>query len=89
MKEGYSGPVLVPPIKEVIRIPEEHVPLSKKRKRLSTHRRSRSRSIEFAEDEIPPAVNPEEGWDDETDAKCIVLHCTTGQEVERRGSNGT
>ena len=43
------------------------------------------------EDEIPPAlpvVNPEEGWDDKTEAKCIVLHYTTREEVERRGSKG-
>jgi len=71
-------------------MPEEpHLPLSKKQKRQSTRLKSRSRDIEFVEDEIPPAINPEEGWDDETDAKCIVLHYPTGEEVERRGSKDT
>ena len=43
-------------------------------------------------EEIPhalPAVNPEEGWDDQTEAKCVVLHYTTREEVERRGPKGS
>jgi len=36
-----------------------------------------------------PVVNPEEGWDDKTEAKCVILHYTTRKEVERRGSKGS
>jgi centromere protein C len=84
-----SGPILVPQIKEIIRIPKEvPVPLGAKRKRSATARpRSHSRALEAAEDSIPPAlpvVNPEEGWDDNTEAKCTVIHFTTKEEVERR-----
>lgn len=88
--EGPIGPVLVPPIREVIRIPEEPAkPLGGvKRKRGTSRARSRSRSkLEPKEDEIPPALpveNPEEGWDDGTDSKCLVLHFKTQEEVERR-----
>ncbi len=89
-KEDQTGPVLVPPIKEIIRIPEEvPVPLGGKRKRTSSRLRSRSRGVEPDQEEIPPAlpvVNPEEGWDDKTEAKCVVLRYTTREEVERRTS---
>lgn len=84
---GYSGPVLVPPIREIIRIPEEPVmPLAAKRKRRTSRTRSKSRGIEN-EDMIPPPLpveNPEEGWDDRTESKCVVLHYSTREEVERR-----
>lgn len=83
-----SGPILVPQIKEIIRIPKEiPVPLGSKRKRGTTHPRSQSRTLEAVEDVIPPAlpvVNPEEGWDDKTEAKCTVIHFTSKEEVERR-----
>ena len=49
--------------------------------------RSQSRALEAVEDVIPPAlpvVNPEEGWDDKTEAKCTVIHFTSKEEVERR-----
>ena len=42
---------------------------------------------EAADDVIPPAlpvVDPEEGWDDKTEAKCTVIHYTSKEEVERR-----
>ncbi|KAF8801665.1 hypothetical protein BYT27DRAFT_7173908 [Phlegmacium glaucopus] len=81
----HSGPILVPQIKEIIRIPKEAtVTLGTKRKRGPTRR---SKALEAAEDVIPPAlpvVNPEEGWDDKTKAKCTVIHFTTKEEVERR-----
>ncbi|KAH9482624.1 Inner kinetochore subunit cnp3 [Psilocybe cubensis] len=84
----HSGPVLVPPIKEILRIPKEDaLPLGAKRKRGSTRPRSRSRAVDHHENSIPPALavhNPEEGWDDDTSAICTVLHFTTKDEVERR-----
>ncbi|KAF8176019.1 Mif2/CENP-C like-domain-containing protein [Pholiota molesta] len=83
-----SGPILVPQIKEIVRIPKEHsLPLGGKRKRGSTRARSRSQVVDADEDAIPPAlpvVNPEEGWDDDTQAVCTVVHYTSKEEVERR-----
>jgi centromere protein C len=83
-----SGPILVPQIKEIVRIPKEHsLPLGGKRKRGSTRARSRSQAVDAEEDAIPPAlpvVNPEEGWDDDTQAVCTVVHYTSKEEVERR-----
>ena len=89
-RTSRSGPILVPQIKEIIRIPkEESVPLgiAGKRKRGSTRARSRSKATEPVEGVIPPAlpvVDPEEGWDDDTEAKCTVIHFTSREEVERR-----
>lgn len=87
-RTAHSGPILVPQIKEIIRIPREvSVPLGAKRKRGSTRARSRSKILETVEDVIPPAlpvVDPEEGWDDNTEAKCTVIHFTSKEEVERR-----
>ncbi len=62
-RSNSSGPVFVPPIKEIMRIPKEPaVPLGSKHKRSSARMRSKSRVIEQ-----PPVVyNPEEGWDDNT-----------------------
>ncbi|KAF9532781.1 Mif2/CENP-C like-domain-containing protein [Crepidotus variabilis] len=89
--EDQNGPIYVPNIKEIIRIPEEpHVKLrgAGKRKRSSTRPRSRSRARSYPDEEdIPPAapvVDPEEGWDDDTEAKCVVQNYTTREEVERR-----
>jgi len=78
----------VPQIKEIIRITREvFVPLGTKRKRGSTRARSQTKMSEAADDVIPPAlpvVDPEEGWDDKTEAKCTVIHYTSKEEVERR-----
>lgn len=86
-----SGPVLVAPIKEIIRLPKEDAePLGGKRKRGTTRPRSRSKSarpIDPDDYDIPPAApvpNPEEGWDDDTQSTCRVLHFTDKSEVERR-----
>lgn len=78
----------MPQVKEIVRIPRDvPTPFGTKRKRSVTHARSQSKALEAVEDEIPPAlpvVNPEEGWDDDTKAKCTVVHFTTREEVERR-----
>jgi len=90
--KSHSGPVLVPPIKEILRIPKEvPAPLGSKRKRGGSVRaRSKSRPAADPDDYvIPPAlpvVNPEEGWDDDTEAQCTVLQFTTKEEVVRRKS---
>ena len=84
---SHASPILVPQIKEIIRIPKEaSVPLGTKRKRGSVRARSQSK-VEAQQDVIPPAlpvVDPEEGWDDNTESKCTVIHFTTKEEVERR-----
>lgn len=84
----HSGPILVPQIKEIIRIPKDvPVTLGAKRKRGTTRARSQSKALEATNDVVPlalPVVNPEEGWDDKTEAKCTVIHFTTKEEVERR-----
>ncbi|KAF9473012.1 hypothetical protein BDN70DRAFT_867845 [Pholiota conissans] len=87
-RSGNSAPILVPQIKEIVRIPKEvPMPLGTKRKRSTTRARSRSRAVDAEEDVIPPAlpvVNPEEGWDDKTEAYCTVISYTTKEEVHRR-----
>ena len=84
----HSGPILVPQIKEIIRIPKDvSLPLGSKRKRGSTRVRSHSKVPEAVEDVILPAlpvVDPEEGWDDDTESKCTVIHFASKEEVERR-----
>ena len=82
-RTSHTGPILVPQIKEIIRIPKGvSVPLGTKRKRGSTRARSQSK-VEAVEVNIP-RVDPEEGWDDDTEAKCTVIHYTSKEEVERR-----
>jgi centromere protein C len=86
--------VLVPHIKEIIRIPKEPVrPLSKhKRKRTAPPKsKSESESKEVVEEEEAEAApnlvyNPEAGWDDKTEAQGIVIDFVGKQEVERRES---
>jgi centromere protein C len=80
--------VLVPPIREIIRIPKEPPePLGGKRKRAGTGGRGRSKSkvVEEVQVKIIPVENPEEGWDDETDPHCTVLDYPAIEEVVRRG----
>lgn len=75
-----SGQQLVPTIKEIRRIPkEESLPLGAKHRR---KRPPRSGS-KTAEPEML-AYNPEEGWDDQTEPKGIVLDFPSGEEVEKR-----
>ena len=79
-REKGSGPVLVAPIKAIMRIPKEPpAPLGSKRKR-SMRGRSKSRVIE------QPSVvyNPEEGWDDDTADECMILEYPGGMEKLRR-----
>nr|QEP49722.1 centromere protein 3 [Inonotus obliquus] len=77
---GYS---VIPVIKEIIRIPREfQEPLGAKRHRSKP--RSRSKTVQHAEDQEVVVFNPEEGWDDQTDPHGVVLDFTSGQEVQRR-----
>lgn len=77
--------MLVPPIREIIRIPkEEPEPLGSKRKRNGGRGRSKSKATEEVQVKMVPVDNPEEGWDDETDPYCTVLDYPTREEVRRR-----
>ncbi|KAJ7770203.1 Mif2/CENP-C like-domain-containing protein [Mycena maculata] len=87
-----DGPILVPQIKEIIRIPKEPVvPLGKKSR---SRRRSRStpvpngRVVEKIVEKIVEVpvdnANPEEGWDDETETQAVVKTYRTGEDVTRR-----
>ncbi|KAF8625576.1 hypothetical protein AX15_005298 [Amanita polypyramis BW_CC] len=76
-----KGPILVPPVKEIMRIPKEPVvPLGTKRKRSSARGRSKSKAIE----QPPVMYNPEEGWDDSTSDTCVVLDYPSGKEKLRQ-----
>ncbi|KAG5652126.1 hypothetical protein H0H81_006202 [Sphagnurus paluster] len=75
-----TGLVLVPPIREIVRIPKEEPEPLGKRKRS----RARSKSKALEEVKVVPITNPEEGWDDDTEPHCVVLDYETNEEVERR-----
>ncbi|KAJ3811880.1 Mif2/CENP-C like-domain-containing protein [Lentinula lateritia] len=68
------GTILVPHIKEIIRIPEEpKEPLGKHHKR----KRGRSKTVQ-------PADDPEEGWDDDTNAVVSVIDWKTKEPKDKR-----
>ncbi|KAF9014255.1 Mif2/CENP-C like-domain-containing protein [Cyathus striatus] len=84
------GPVLVAPIKEIVRIPKEAPaplrPTGKKKRG-----RSKSAKLEKGEGEeeeihfrIVETENPEEGWDDDLEPQNIVWDYETQREVQRR-----
>ncbi|GLB34534.1 putative centromeric dna binding protein [Lyophyllum shimeji] len=77
-----SGLVLVPPIREIVRIPKEEPEPLGKRKR--SRARSKSKVPEEVQIKVVPVENPEDGWDDKTDAHCVVIDYDTKTEVERR-----
>ncbi|KAJ4482126.1 Mif2/CENP-C like-domain-containing protein [Lentinula aciculospora] len=68
------GTILVPHIKEIIRIPEEpKEPLGKHYKR----KRGRSKTVQLLD-------NPEEGWDDDTNAVVSVVDWKTKEPKDKR-----
>jgi len=74
-----SDLILVPQIKEIIRIPQEPVkPLGKAgkhRRGAVTRSKSNGRDTPF---------NPEEGWDEDTPTNATVIDYDTQQEISRR-----
>ncbi|KAG6809149.1 hypothetical protein H0H92_001399 [Tricholoma furcatifolium] len=72
--------ILVPHVKEIIRVPKEEPEPLQKRKRSG---RARSKTVEEVRYEVIPVENPEDGWDDKTDPFCTVLQYGTAEEVER------
>ena len=74
--EGQKAVTLVPPIKAIIRVPQDPIePLGKKHKK----RRGKSVTVD------PESISfPEAGWDKGTEAIGRVLDYTTNQEVKRR-----
>ncbi|TFK46651.1 hypothetical protein OE88DRAFT_1707180 [Heliocybe sulcata] len=82
-----NGVTFVPHIKEIIRLPKEPVKLLGAAGRKGGKRRAASRAKSgTAEPELEevPNPNPEEGWDDQTDPKGMIVDYITRQEVERR-----
>lgn len=75
--DGGKGAVtLVPPIKAIIRVPQDPVePLGKK------HKRRRGKSVTVDPELVP---FPEAGWDQDTEAIGHVLDYPTNEEVRRR-----
>ncbi|KAJ3747254.1 Mif2/CENP-C like-domain-containing protein [Lentinula detonsa] len=70
------GTVLVPHIKEIIRIPEEpKEPLGKHAKR----KRGRSKTVQLSDQ-----PNPEEGWDHNTNSVVTVMDWKTKEPKEKR-----
>ena len=74
--EGGKPVTLVPPIKAILRVPQEPVePLGKK------HKKRRGKSVTVDPESLP---FPEAGWDKDTEAFGHVLDYATNQEVRRR-----
>ena len=74
--EGDKPVTLVPPIKAIIRVPQEPVePLGKK------HKKRRGKSVTVDPESVP---FPEAGWDEETESHGHVLDYATQQEVRRK-----
>lgn len=74
-----SDLILVPQIKEIVRVPQEPIrPLGKagKRKR-GTGTRGKSKGRDTS-------VDPEEGWDENTPTNATVIDYDTQEEVSRR-----
>lgn len=74
-KSESSGPILVPAIREIRRIPkEEPIPLG------LAGKRKRAKSKAPSEVPIPPPYNnPEEGMDDDTPSQAPVIFYPTGE----------
>ncbi|KAL0946393.1 hypothetical protein HGRIS_012622 [Hohenbuehelia grisea] len=84
-RRDSNSVVLVPHIKEIVRIPKEPAAPLGKNKRKRGGARARSKSKTNDEESAPPVpFNPEEGWDDDTDHTCIVNEYTTNTDVTRR-----
>lgn len=78
-REG--GISLVPTIKEIVRLPkEEPQPLGAKHRRKRPPR-SKSKTLEV---EAELVLNPEEGWDDETEIEGTVINIDSGEELRKR-----
>ncbi|KAJ7693573.1 Mif2/CENP-C like-domain-containing protein [Mycena rosella] len=81
-------PRQVPYIKEIVRIPKEDPPLRRatsKRKRSQTRAASTPQVVEREVIvEVPVAMDPEEGWDDETNPEAVVVDFRTNEPVKRR-----
>ncbi len=74
---------MVPSIKEIRRIPkEEPRPLGKHGKKRGRSMRSRSKTVEVAEEDL--IMNPEEGWDDDTKAEGVIVNYPDGGEASKR-----
>ena len=74
--EGDKPVTLVPPIKAIIRVPQEPVePLGKK------HKKRRGKSVTVDPESVP---FPEAGWDKDTESHGNVVDYITQEEVRRK-----
>ena len=74
--DGKQAVTLVPPIKAILRVPQDPVePLGKK------HKKRRGKSVTVDPESVP---FPEAGWDKDTEAIGHVLDFATMKEVRRR-----
>jgi len=74
--EGDKPITLVPPIKAIIRVPQEPVePLGKK------HKKRRGKSVTVDPESVP---FPEAGWDKDTESHGHVVDYITQEEVRRK-----
>jgi len=74
--EGNRPITLVPPIKAIIRVPQDPVePLGKK------HKKRRGKSVTVDPESVP---FPEAGWDKDTEAYGHVVDFATQEEVRRK-----
>ena len=75
--DEHNKPInLVPPIKAIIRVPQDPVePLGKK------HKKRRGKSVTVDPEFVP---FPEDGWDKDTEAFGRVMDYNTNEEVRRR-----
>ncbi|KAJ7766613.1 Mif2/CENP-C like-domain-containing protein [Mycena metata] len=86
-----DGHILIPPLKEVIRLPKEPVvPLGKhaRGKRKTSVKPVSKGGVKIVEGKrtvhVEGAVNPEEGWDDETESQAVVKAYPGNEDVTRR-----
>ncbi|KAF7331878.1 Methionine aminopeptidase [Mycena kentingensis (nom. inval.)] len=90
-REESEGPLLVPHIRAIVRMPKEPVvPLGarkRSRRRSKTPAGDNGGKVKIVEKIVEVHVdnsNPEEGWDDETETQAMVKSFPDGEEVLRR-----
>ena len=77
-----SGTSYVPTIKEIHRIPKEEAqPLGAKHRRKRPPR-SKSKTVDDAQSAL--VYNPEEGWDEDTQAEAPIIDWKSKDEVLKR-----
>ncbi|KAF7309889.1 CENP-C-C domain-containing protein [Mycena indigotica] len=88
-----AGPMLVPHIRAIVRVPKDPVvPLGSKKRSNNARRRSSTpgsskskvKIVEKIVEVHVDSANPEEGWDDDTNTQALVNSYPDGEPVKRR-----